>query len=295
MASLYIGIILIFRVVQALFNKRSSIEVKNIPMLVGYNAYKNSISAVLGLVLILIAGNGFRLNGLTVVIAGCSGLALFFSGFCSIYAMKSGTVSLNSMFGTAGMIVPILAGAILFGKPVAPMQWVGLAVFFFSAWLLIGGSKQVYTNFSLKTLLLLIGSLAANGATMLCQQMFTAYVPDGDVSVFSFLSFGIIALLSAVFYRSLATGQRQQAAKPSKALLVCGVALAVSVFVINQLATLSTRLISPVILFAFINGGGTIISTVVAAVVYKEKISKKTAAGILLGITSLLLIKFFEG
>ena len=55
MASLYIGIILIFRVVQALFNKRSSMEVKNIPMLVGYNAYKNAISAALGLGLILFA------------------------------------------------------------------------------------------------------------------------------------------------------------------------------------------------------------------------------------------------
>ncbi|MBR2616416.1 MAG: hypothetical protein IKC69_07040, partial [Clostridia bacterium] len=88
MASLYIGIILIFRVVQALFNKRSSMEVKNIPMLVGYNAYKNTVSAVLGLALILAAAKGFRSNWLTVVIAGCSGLALFFSSFCSIYAMK---------------------------------------------------------------------------------------------------------------------------------------------------------------------------------------------------------------
>ncbi len=294
MATMYIGIILLFRVVQALFNKRSSMEVKNIPMLVGYNAYKNAISAALGLGLILFAANGFRVNWLTVVIASVSGLALFFAGFCSIYAMKSGTVSLNSMFGTAGMIVPVLAGVFLFHKPIAPLQWAGLAVFFLSAWLLIGGSKAVYAGFSGKTLLLLIGSLMANGTTMLAQQMFTAYVPDGDVSVFSFFSFAIIAAGSGIFYKFLSAGNCEGGTKLNKPLLVCGVALAVSVFIINQLATLSTRLISPVILFAFINGGGTIISTVVAALVYKEKISKKTAAGILLGITSLLLIKFFE-
>ena len=77
-------------------------------------------------------------------------------------------------------------------------------------------------------------------------------------------------------------------------LIVCGVALAVAVFIINQLATLSTKLVSPVVLFTFINGGGTIISTLVAAVLYKERISIKSALGILLGITSLVLIKLFE-
>jgi drug/metabolite transporter (DMT)-like permease len=72
------------------------------------------------------------------------------------------------------------------------------------------------------------------------------------------------------------------------------VALAVSVFVINQLATISTVLVSPVILFTFINGGGTVISTLVAAVVYKEKICKKTAVGIIAGIASLVIIKMFQ-
>lgn len=295
MAGLYIFIILLFRIVQALFNKRSSIEIKNVPMLIGYNSFKNSISAILGLILIIIGGAGFKADVLTVLIAAFSGVSLFFSGFCSIYAMKSGTVSLNSMFGTAGMIIPIAAGAIFFNAQVAPMQFVGLALFFVSAYLLIGASKTVYSNFSYKTLLLLIGSLVANGCTMLAQQMFTKYVPDGDVSVFSFLSFGIIAVLSGVFYTVLNVGKKEKRenTRLSKVLLICGVALAVSVFVINQLATISTALVSPVILFTFINGGGTIISTLVAAIVYKEKISKKTAMGIIIGVASLVIIKAF--
>lgn len=296
MAGLYIFIILLFRVVQALFNKRSSLEIKNVTMLVGYNSFKNSISAVLGLLLILVAGAGFKIDYLTVLIATFSGLALFFSGFCSIYAMKSGTVSLNSMFGTAGMIIPIVAGVILFDSPIAVMQVFGLVLFFLSAYLLIGASKQVYSNFSYKTFFLLLGSLVANGCTMLAQQMFTRYVPKGDVSVFSFLSFGIIAVLSGVFYAVLANPKKENRVetKLSKTLLICGLALAISVFVINQLATISTKLVSPIILFTFINGGGTIISTIVAAIVYKEKISTKTALGILIGIASLIIIKAFE-
>ena len=296
MAGIYIGIILLCRVVQAIFNKRSSNEITSLPMMVKFNAFQNAVSAVLGLALIVAVGTGFAMDWKTVVIAAFSGVTLFFAGFCGIYAMKSGTVSLNSMFSTAGMIIPIAAGVFLFDKAVAPMQFVGLGIFLVSAWLLIGASKTVYTNFSYKTLILLIGSLVANGGTMLAQQMFTEYVPDGDVSVFSFLSFGIIAVLSYVFYGVMAASNKETrtAAKFPKILTICGVALAVAVFIINQLATLSTKLVSPVVLFTFINGGGAIISTLVAAVMYKERISLKTAIGILLGIASLVLIKVFE-
>ncbi len=296
MVGLYIFVIMIFRVVQSLFGKRASMEIKNPTMMIGYISYRNLISTVLGLLLILLGGNGFKVDLLTVVIAIFSGLMLLVSGYCDIYALKSGTISLNAMFGTAGMIVPIIAGAVLFDKHITSIQIAGLALFFVAAYLLIGESKKVYTNFSYKTLLLLVGSLVANGGTMLAQQMFTAYVPKGDVSVFSFFSFGTLGVLSGLAYTGITATKKvdKENTKMSKASAVCGVALAVSVFVINQLATISTALVSPVILFTFINGGGTIISTVVAAVVYKEKIQKRAALGVILGIIALVVIKIFE-
>lgn len=264
-------------------------------MLVSYTSFANAISALLGLVLIIVSGNGFKCDFHTVIIALFSGITLFFSTFFSVYGMKTGTVSVNSMFGTAGMLVPLIAGIFLFNQPIKLMQWFGVALFFLSAWLLISDSKNENKKFSMKTFFILIGSLLANGCTMLAQQMFTHYVPNGDVSVFSFISFGVIAVLGGTSL--LFVGQKQKNAarkneiKLSKILCICGAALAVAVFIINQLATLSTALVSPVILFSFINGGGTIISTVVAAILYKEKITGKKIFGIIIGIVSLVIIK----
>ncbi len=183
------------------------------------------------------------------------------------------------MFGTAGMLIPMLAGIFLFDQPVRPLQWAAVALFFVAAWLLVRSSKRTYANFSIRTALLLAGSLISNGCTMLAQQLFTQLVPDGDVSAFSFLSFGVLALLGGVAtLLMLAKGRAAGTAKPadfrlSRKLLLCGLALAVAVFVINQLATLSTALVSPVVLFAFINGGGTLIATVVAALLYRAKMT----------------------
>ena len=81
--------------------------------------------------------------------------------------------------------------------------------------------------------------------------------------------------------------------KPRKMLVTSGIALAVALFLINQAVTLSTTLLPPVMLFAFANGGGTIITAITAAVLYKERLTKRSILCIALGVLSLVVIKSF--
>lgn len=175
------------------------------------------------------------------------------------------------------------------------LQGVGTAIFFVSAWLLIKNSKNTYNGFSLKTLLLLIGTMLANGLTMLAQQMYTYYVPNGSISLFSFLSFGSVAAagLPTAFAMGKSEKYKSEDLKLGKTLYICGIALAAAVFVINQFATKLTALLPPVFLFTFINGGGTIISTLAAAAIYKEKLSVYSILGVIIGICSMIMIKLF--
>mgnify|MGYP004508848841 FL=1 len=295
MIYVYLLSILAARVVQAVFSKLSSNEANNIVLTVKYTAYQYSVSAALGLILLLADMSNLKIDLPTLGIALLSGVSLFFSTFFSIYGMKSGTVSLVSMFGTAGLLVPIIAGVFLFGQPVSILQGVGTAIFFVSAWLLIKNSKNTYNGFSLKTLLLLIGAMLANGLTMLAQQMYTYYVPNGSISLFSFLSFGSVAAagLPTAFAMGKSEKYKSGDLKLGKTLYICGIALAAAVFVINQFATKLTALLPPVFLFTFINGGGTIISTLAAAAIYKEKLSVYSILGVIIGICSMIMIKLF--
>lgn len=110
MIYVYLFSILAARVVQAVFSKLSSNEANNIVLTVKYTAYQYSVSAALGLILLLADMSNLKIDLPTLGIALLSGVSLFFSTFFSIYGMKSGTVSLVSMFGTAGLLVPIIAG-----------------------------------------------------------------------------------------------------------------------------------------------------------------------------------------
>jgi multidrug transporter EmrE-like cation transporter len=82
----------------------------------------------------------------------------------------------------------------------------------------------------------------------------------------------------------------EQAKFPKKSYLY-GLFLAVAVFLINQLVTLSTPMIQAVVLFSIACGGATVISAIVGAVMYKEKLTPLTLIGLVLGIGSLILLK----
>ena len=292
MGSLYIAIILCCRVAQHIFSKRVSNSVSNLPIFFKYSAFTNLFSAFLGLILILIVGNGFNCNAQTVAISLFSGAMLLLSTGFGLMALQSGTVALSTMFGTAGLLVPCFAGIFMFDKPMSVGQWLGVGLFFISAYFLISSSSKIYSKFSIKNLLILIGVMLSNGFTMLAQQMFTFYIPDGDVSVFSFLSFGFVGVLMLII--SLVFIKKDSNVKTpvlSGNLITMGLILSAAVFVINQLATLSTNIVPPVILFTFINGGSTIIGAVVAAVFFREKLTPRSITGIILGVVSMIIIK----
>ena len=302
MASIYISIILLCRIAQHICGKNTSKSIKGISCFIQYCAYSNILSAILGLLLILLAKNGFNCSLNTLLISCFSGLMLAASSGFSLAAMKSGTIALTSLFGTGGILVPCIAGIFLFGHPMSWGQWGGIALFFVAAYLLIGSSAKIYSGFSFKTLILLIGTMLTNGFTMLAQQMFTfyvpdgdvsVYVPDGDVSVFSFLSFGIVGVLLLILSLIPAKGEAKIEYRLSSKLLLLGAVSAIAVFIINQLATLSTELVSPAILFAFINGGSTIIAAIVAAVGFHEKLTIRSILGIIIGVIALVIIKAF--
>ena len=170
-----------------------------------------------------------------------------------------------------------------------------MLLFFVAAWFLISSSSRIYQGFSVKTFGLLLGVMLSEGFTMLSQQLFALCVPDGDVSVFSFLSFGTagaLMLVMALFtWKRKEEGDGRAALTPE--LLFLGAVLSVVVFIINQLATLAAATVPPVILFTFINGGSTIIGAIVAAVFFKERLTPRSLLGIGLGILSLVIIKAF--
>ena len=318
MAWIFITIVLLMRVVQNVLGKSAAKLTPNHS--IGYlkhNAFYMWLAAVPALILFIISiigQSGELYFGKTLLYASLSGLALGVSSCCSLYALSNGTMVLNSLFGTAGLLVPSIAGIFLYEEYLTVWQYIAIVIFIIGAYFLMGNSKTVYGKFTLKTLLILILNLVMNGVTMLSQTMFARSLPDGNVSFFSLLSFaaGAIALsiILGVLYLAVYKCKDKPVdetvvqsfvliPKPGKELkldrkvYIYSIFLAVAVFLVSQLITLCASTVSPVILFSITCGGSTIISSIVGTTVYKEKFTKETAIGLILGIGALVMIKVF--
>ena len=246
-------------------------------------------------------------GGQTTVYAAISGAALAVLCMCTVYALSRGTMVLQSLFSTAGLLIPTIVSMLLYDEMLKWYQWLALAVLIFAAWLLIGSSARTYGKFDSKTFLILILGLVTNGITMVMQKMFGMNAEGGSVSLFSFISFASGTLLLVIGLGVLAVVKKRvpvsgeggftcfpkkgETGRLSKEVYLYGFVLAVAVFVINQLATVSTSMISAVLLFAFINGGATFISAIVGAVMFREKFTMRSIMGLLLGVGSLIMLK----
>ena len=292
--ALIMAVVYCVRAVQSYMSKKTSGLLTKRSTLVLFCIYEFSLSALFGLVSVALSG-GFKGFGSAVVLYGVlSGLAMLLSTVCSLTAMKSGTISLVSLFGTAGLIVPCLANHFFFHKRMSIMQWVGIAVFIAAAYLLIATSKNVFGKFSFKTFLLLIGALAAEGFTMVFQQLFAESSKTPNVTLFSFVSFLSIAVLMLPVLPVIAATEKEKLKPMDKRLIIPGLVAALAILFISILVTYATSIASPVVIFTFSAGGIMIISALVGIVFFKEKISIKGWIGILLGITSMIFLKVFE-
>lgn len=291
---IFLIIILLLRVPQNFSSKKTSGLVTNSQSYFLYGTYSYTLAGLIAFVMLLFDGmSGFSLPAVGISALGAVSLAV--SLFCSIEALKSGVMVLAAMAGSAGLLLPCIAGIFMFNEPMKPMQFIGIALLIFSGWLLIGYSKEQTGSFTPRTLLLLIGSMLFNGSVMLAQKMFSKYLPDTSVSIFSFLTFGLIGIgmFIGLVPSLLSQSGRAKIAAVPKPVFLYGTISSIILLAINQLATLAGRNVPSAIMFPINDGGATIITAITAAIFFKEKLTVRSVCGLILGIGSLIVINLF--
>ncbi len=291
---IFLIIILLLRVPQNFSSKKTSGLVTNSQSYFLYGTYSYTLAGLIAFVMLLFDGmSGFSLPAVGISALGAVSLAV--SLFCSIEALKSGVMVLAAMAGSAGLLLPCIAGIFMFNEPMKPMQFIGIALLIFSGWLLIGYSKEQTGSFTPRTLLLLIGSMLSNGSVMLAQKMFSKYLPDTSVSIFSFLTFCLIGIgmFIGLVPSLLSQSGRAKIAAVPKPVFLYGTISSIILLAINQLATLAGRNVPSAIMFPINDGGATIITAITAAIFFKEKLTVRSVCGLILGIGSLIVINLF--
>ena len=293
----YLGSIILMRVIQSVFSKKANILLPDgILPYTKYIAVSKILAAAFGIAAIFLTPLGFSGFDLTtLLIAGCSGIFLAIGSLCGIKALKTGTMVLSSIFATAGLIVPSILGVVFFDDKITVFQILFALILIVAMCMLATASKSIYGKFNLKNVLFLVGNLVSNGMVMFCQKLFGEIKPEGNVSLFSMLTFAIpsVVLTIALLFMKDKSVTKAESKFPKK-IYICAFFLAFAVFIIQQFVTILTTEMSTILLFGLVNCSATIISALVGAVMYKERITLKSGFAIIIGIIALIGLKIFE-
>lgn len=287
----FIFIIMCMRVIQSIFNKRTALIMPNgIRPYILYIAVSDLFAAFFSLITLVLSGSFSGFNLQAFLIAACSGSFLALGSYSGIKALMSGTMVLSSIFSTAGIIIPCILGIFFIGESLSVIQCVCMTAVILSAVMLIDSNKKLKGTFSFKALIYLLLSFLTNGMVMFCQKLFGYLQPEGNVSLFSLLTFLIPSAVLFIILLFMPRSEKSAEKLPKKMYLYITY-LSFAVFVIQQLVTLITPVMSSALLFTLVNGSATVIAAIVGAIMYKEKITVKSFFGLVIGITALIIIK----
>jgi len=281
----YIVIILFCKLLQPLLNKKCSMELSNTRMFMKYMIVRQFAATVVAL---LICRLSVQADVYMLLFGAVFAICLTVCTYAGIAAMQGSAMVMVSLFEMAGLLVPCVSGIFLFSEALNIIHIIGLIACIVSAFLLTGG--KVTAKLSFKAWLLLFLCLFSNGGIMLTQKLFAMYLPDGNISSFHFWGFLISTFFSTLIY--LLAKKNTKETKITPKLAISGVVLSVVMLTISMLSTFVSGFVSAVVLFSMVNGGGLLLCTVVSIFVYKEKLTVKMLAGLLLGAVALMTINF---
>ena len=260
------------------------------------------LCVLIGGLLFLFTGDTAQIDFIVLLISILNGAANAIFLLSWLFAVRSGAYLFVDVCLTAGgILIPSISGALFFGGTITPTQYIGVFIMI-TAVIVMCGYNNTITNKKMtvsNVLLLLCGALS-NGLMGFCEKYFAHHTKfanlDCSTSIFSLLTFVfaaviLIVLLPFVCKKLNSTVKQSFKAFPFKQLWVYIILIAAFLYFNTYFATLTNAYIdNTVLIYPLKFGSNLLLSAVMAAIFFKEKINLRSVVGMILITVSIILI-----
>lgn len=288
----------ILRVLQSTLNKQCSKYLPSFRKCLRFGLYFEASAAVWALIYFCIIG----FQGLNLFTVQCS--VLMAVGFVlelitSLKALQGAPLSLCTLCALGGGIVlPAIVGIFFFGEPMSFWAWLGVAVFFLSAYFLMPGEKGTW-GVPGKTLTILLCNFGINGLCVVISKFFAVKSQNGNAAMFACLTYAF----AAVLFGAVLIGTRKKELScdfktsrdvflPVPVYFLGGMvgAVCASIVLFN---TVLSKTVPIVVLYTIPNAVCLVGSLMVDVLLFRGKLSVMKVAGIVLNILATTVIVLY--
>lgn len=221
-----------------------------------------------------------------------SGVSTAFFVVSWLLAIKRGAYMTVEIFLMLSVVVTLVMSFFAFGEMIKPTQWAGLVVLICAVYIMCSYNNSLKGKMSCKTFLLLVFCGLMNACSSFSQKLFAK--GDGNVAVFNFYTYVFSAIVLGICYLVLrknnADGQKTSAMDIFKKIRGYVVIMASCLFINSYFMTMAASKLDASMLYPLTQGCSLVLSTLMAAVFFKEKLNIKAVTGIVLAFVALVII-----
>lgn len=258
----------------------------------------NAVGCLSAAVILLFWG-GFGPSSLFTVVLGITfGAVTALQGITNIVALQIGPMSYTSVIISFSTLISALSGLMFFGESLGWAQIVGIVLMLIS-FLLAANNNGEEKKANLKWLLACLIAFAATGGIGIMQKVHQSSAHLGELNAFLIIAFISSAILCAIFAAFLKKREKidtciDETVQTSKKQLCISLAVMVAggvcIAVNNRFNLYLSGVMDSAVFFPIVNGGGLVLTTLAAVLLFRERLSKKQWVGLLFGIASVVFL-----
>ena len=268
----------------------------------GYvNEYKdamlaNSIRLILctliglGMVLVSSGVGALRINRTVFLISLLSGAANSAFVVFWLISVKRGAYMMLDVFCMLGILIPLIGCALCFGEEIRINHIIGIVILLVAVCIMCSYNNSIKSKMTVSSFILLLVCGAANGFSDFSQKLFVKLSDNTSIAVFNLYTYLVSAVILIIFF--LVFSGRAENKAPSAIKPIFGYILIMSVclFLYSYFKTLAAQHLSSAQLYPLAQSGSLILSTVMSAVLFHERLNIKCIVGISMSFAALIVI-----
>ena len=254
----------------------------------------NGACGIVAAVIFVIWGGLSAFSGYTLLLGAVFGIVITVQQLTNLKALECGPLSLTTVLISLSSLIPAVSGALFWNEAITWSQIVGMVLLvvclFFSA---EGEGEEKKTT--LKWLLYCLFSFITNGLIGVMQKIHQSSAHAAELNEFLIVAFAVTFLYSAIAYlwsrsrrkkTDKTAGERKLTWPTVLVFLAAGVFLAVN----HKLNLYLSGVLPSALLFPVLNGAGLVLTTLVAIIFFRERLSGRRWIGLAVGIAAVVFL-----
>lgn len=273
-------------------SKRVSGDLKTVRENIIFNIARNAICCIFAFLFVLLrnAKGLFNITPQEVIICTVSGVAMAVFTCAWILALKTDAYMLVSACAASSFAVPCILGLVFLGEGFTVCKFTAFIMILCALYFLLRYNFSLKGKLSKRQILLLGLIIISQGITQAMQKLYNVYIPGKDTACYTLYMFVVSFLVLMPVLPFCKKEKRECAAIKNNTVYI--IIMGLALFASSYFQTLAAKSIEAVVMYPLLNALNLIGGSVMASLLFKERMCRDSITGIILVFCALMFSKF---